>query len=105
MPSNERQRIREIESLHILDKFKIWFDETAQTLLPNSYLGIAVLDKLNYWQALTRYVENGELGIDSNITEQDIRPFTTGRKNWMFAQSIKGAQASALQYCDGLPSQ
>jgi transposase len=53
---------------------------------------------LNYWQALTRYVENGELGIDNNITERDIRPFTTGRKNWMFAQSVKGAQASAVLY-------
>jgi len=98
LPSNERQRIRKKESVPILDKFKIWLDETSQTLLPKSYLGIAVSYTLNYWQALTRYVENGELGIDNNVTERDIRPFTTGRKNWMFAQSVKGAQASAVLY-------
>ncbi|PKH04522.1 IS66 family transposase, partial [Psychromonas sp. MB-3u-54] len=98
LPAKERQRIRKIESAPILDKFKIWLDKTSQTLLPKSYLGKAVSYTLNYWQALTRYVENGELGIDNNVTERDIRPFTTGRKNWMFAQSVKGAQASAVLY-------
>jgi len=95
---NERQKIREKEAIPILEKFKTWLDETSQTLLPKSYLGVAVSYTLNYWQALTRYVENGELGIDNNVTERDIRPFTTGRKNWMFAQSVKGAEASAILY-------
>ncbi len=90
LPAKERQKIREIESIPILDKFKRWLDESAQTLLPKSYLGVAVSYALNNWQSLTRYVENGELGIDNNVTERDIRPFTTGRKNWMFAQSVKG---------------
>ena len=98
LPANEREKIRKKEAQPILDKFKIWLDETSQTLLPKSYLGIAVSYTLNYWQALTRYVESGELGIDNNVTERDIRPFTTGRKNWMFAQSVKGAKASAVLY-------
>jgi transposase len=98
LSSNERQRIRQKEAQPILDKFKKWLDETAQTLLPKSYLGIAVSYTLNYWQALIRYVEDGELGIDNNVTERDIRPFTTGRKNWMFLQSVQGAQASAVLY-------
>jgi transposase len=98
LPCKERQRIRQKEAQPILDKFKKWLDETSQTLLPKSYLGIAVSYTLNYWQALTRYVEDGELGIDNNVTERDIRPFTTGRKNWMFSQSVQGAQASAVLY-------
>jgi transposase len=98
LSAKERQKIRKKEALPILDKFKQWLDETSQTLLPKSYLGKAVSYTLNYWQALTRYVESGELGIDNNVTERDIRPFTTGRKNWMFAQSVKGAQASAILY-------
>ncbi|MBA6362520.1 transposase, partial [Colwellia sp. BRX8-8] len=35
---------------------------------------------------------------DNNITERDIRPFTTGRKNWLFSKSVNGAQASATLY-------
>jgi transposase len=53
---------------------------------------------LNYWQALTRYIENGDLGIDNNVTERDIRPFTTGLKNWMFSKLVRGSQASAAIY-------
>jgi transposase len=98
LSAKARQKIRENESIPILDKFKKWLDETAQTLLPKSYLGQAVSYTLNNWQTLIRYVEHGELGIDNNVTERDIRPFTTGRKNWMFAQSVKGADASAILY-------
>ncbi len=45
-----------------------------------------------------RYLESGELGIDNNVTERDIRPFTTGRKNWLFSKSVSGAEASAALY-------
>ncbi|MGF1689265.1 transposase domain-containing protein, partial [Photobacterium japonica] len=33
-----------------------------------------------------------------NVTERDIRPFTTGRKNWLFSKSVAGAEASANLY-------
>ncbi|MBC8945200.1 transposase [Xenorhabdus indica] len=36
--------------------------------------------------------------IDNNVTERDIRPFTTGRKNWLFSTSADGAFASANLY-------
>jgi transposase len=86
LPPDERQRIRKKEAQPILDNFKKWLDKTSQTLLPKSYLGVAVSYTLNYWQALTRYVENGELGIDNNVTERDIRPFTTGKTGCLHNQ-------------------
>jgi hypothetical protein len=36
--------------------------------------------------------------IDNNPMEQTIRPFTLGRKNWLFAGSPRGAHASAFIY-------
>ena len=62
------------------------------------FFATAVKYTLNQWAKLIRYIEDGELGIDNNITERDLRPFTTGLKNWMFCQSIKGAEASAVLY-------
>ena len=50
-------------------------------------------DALNQWNKLNRYIAYGELGIDNNITERDIRAFTTGRKNWTFSQSVNGSEA------------
>ena len=40
---------------------------------------------LNRWTALTRYLGDPALRIDNNFDEQQIRPWATGRKNWLFA--------------------
>ena len=36
--------------------------------------------------------------MSNNLAENSIRPFTIGRKNWLFSSSAKGANASALIY-------
>ena len=36
--------------------------------------------------------------IDNNLAERTVKPFVVGRKNWMFATSVKGAQSSAMAY-------
>jgi hypothetical protein len=43
--------------------------------LPDSNLGDAVSYTLNQWAYLTRYVEDGEMPIDNNLLERDIRIF------------------------------
>ena len=53
---------------------------------------------LNQWPKLMRYLDDGDLAIDNNIAERDIRPFTTGRKNWMFSNTPRGANSSATLY-------
>ena len=50
------------------------------------------------WPRLVHYLDNGELPIDNNACENAIRPFVIGRKNWLFSQSVKGANASATIY-------
>ena len=43
-------------------------------------------------------MENGRLSLSNNAAENAIRPFVTGRKNWLFADTPKGATASAAVY-------
>ena len=43
-------------------------------------------------------LEDGSLEIDNNAAERAIRPFVIGRKNWLFANTAKGARASATIY-------
>ncbi|MDP7592441.1 MAG: IS66 family transposase [Litorilituus sp.] len=93
-----RYQLRQEKALPILTKFKVWLDETSDKVTAGSYIGKAIKYNVNQWHKLIRYVEDGHLGIDNNITERDIRPFTTGRKNWLFSKSINGAQASATLY-------
>ncbi len=35
--------------------------------------------------------------IDNNILERDIRVFATGRKSWLFSDTVDGAKANALR--------
>lgn len=44
------------------------------------------------------FLEDGNVPIDNSASERAIRPFTTGRRNWMFINSIKGAESSAIIY-------
>lgn len=36
--------------------------------------------------------------ITNNRAERSIKPFVIGRKNWLFSNTPKGAQASAIVY-------
>ena len=52
---------------------------------------------LNRWEALTRFLDEGELPIDNNWVENHIRPIALGRQNWLFAGSLRaGKRAAAI---------
>jgi len=40
----------------------------------------------------------GDVPISNNLAENAIRPFVVGRKNWLFCDSVKGAESSAIVY-------
>ena len=41
---------------------------------------------------------NNSYPIDNNVCENSIRPFVIGRLNWLFADTVAGANASANLY-------
>ena len=45
-----------------------------------------------------RVIDDGRLALDTNAVERSIRPFVIGRRNWLFADTPKGATASANLY-------
>ena len=49
-------------------------------------------------KGLEAYLQDGRCNISNNLAEGSIRPFTIGRKNWLFSGSPKGATASAAIY-------
>ena len=50
------------------------------------------------WPKLVRILDDGRLPLDTNLVENSIRPFALGRRNWLFADTPGGAQASAHLY-------
>ncbi len=97
-PPDKRYNIRQKEAVPIIDKMKKWLDKSLQHMLPSSEMGKALTYLNNQWERLTAYLNDGAYPIDNNAAERAIRPFTIGRKNWMFAKSPAGATASANLY-------
>ena len=92
-----RHKIRNEESVLILKKLKNCPDNIYPQAVPRSALGRAVGDALDQW-AFSRYVEDGRLAIDNNISEGEMKMVVIGRKNWMFSDSMDGMRANATMY-------
>jgi transposase len=93
----ERQVLRQLESAPILDRIERYLDELSQRILPKSALGKAMTYARNQWAALRRYVSDGRLTIDNNVSERTLRLQAIGRKNWEFLGSADaGARAAVL---------
>jgi transposase len=92
------RRFRQQHSVPILNALKVWLDDMAPKVLPDSKLGDAVSYTRNQWEYLTRYTGDGSMPIDNNLLERDIRVFATGRKSWLFSDTVDGAKASAVVY-------
>ena len=92
------RRFRQKHSVPVLNRLKEWLDAIAPKVLPDTKLGDAISYTLNQWKYLTRYTEDGRMPIDNNLLERDIRIFATGRKSWLFSDTVDGAKASAVIY-------
>ena len=80
----------------VLEAFWAWLDSLH--VLPKSKLGEAVTYAINQKPYLETYLLDGRCEISNNHVENAIRPFTVGRRNWLFADTPKGAKASAAIY-------
>ncbi len=96
LTSEERYQLRQKESKPIMDEFKQWLDQVYPTVLPQSPLGNAINYCIKLWPGLTKFLEDGRLEIDNNLTEQEIKPFVIARKNFLFSATPKGANALCL---------
>lgn len=96
--AQRRQRLRERYSARILRHIEQLLLKYLHTVAPASLLGKALNYLNSQWPKLTRYIENGNWPIDNNLCENAIRPFVAGRKGWLFADTVRGATASANLY-------
>jgi len=94
----QRQTLRQQRAGPLLNEFKQWLEETQRQVPPQSHIGKAIAYALNQWSLLIKYIDYGEVEIDTNRLENMIRPFALGRKNWLFMGSDKGAEAGAIIY-------
>ena len=97
-PPDEIHRIRQERSRSVMEELRSWLTEAMPRVPPQSLTGKALAYLDGQWPKLIRVLEDGRLSIDTNRVENAIRPFVVGRKNWLFADTVRGAQASANLY-------
>jgi transposase len=91
----DRQKQRQKSEKTLIDEFYTWLE----TLNPAGLgLSKAVGYALSQKKYLKAYLDNPSVPLSNNRAENAIRPFCIGRKNWLFSNSVKGAEASALFY-------
>ncbi len=92
---HQRQEVRQHKARPVLDALHQWMTLQRQRV-PNGSATAKALDySLRRWTALTRFVDDGQLPVDNNWIENQIRPIALGRNNWLFAGSLRAGQRAA----------
>ncbi len=95
--SPEKRREKRLETAKpLLDEFFAWANSVSS--MPKSGAGIAARYALSQQKYLVRYLDDGRLEISNNRAERSIKPFVIDRKNFLFANTPRGAKASAVVF-------
>ena len=94
-PEN-RYEERQKQAKPVLDELLLWLK--SQKAAPKSGLGKAIHYTLEQWRHLERYLLDGRLEISNNRAERSIKPFVIDRKNFLFVNTPRGADGSAVMF-------
>jgi len=98
LSADERRKLRQEVTLPKLKTFHAWMTEQYRSVTPKSPIGKALEYSLKRWKELELFTTDGQLEIDNNKIENEIRPIALGRKNFLFAGSHESAQRIAMIY-------
>lgn len=98
MTTERRQQVRAELATPVLIELETLLLQHLHAVLPQSKFGKALHYLHGQWPKLARYVDNGAWPISNNPCENAIRPFVVGRRNWLFCDTVAGANASANLY-------
>ena len=95
----ERRRLgRERDLRPLMEDFHIWAQARRLEATPRMALDKALEYAIKYWPYAMGALDDGRLPLDSNLAERGIKPFVIGRKNFLFSDTPRGAEASAGMY-------
>lgn len=98
VPPAERARRRAGGVAAAIDGMSAW----CGAVLPHAVPGLRLEEALRYAMEHLPYVRNavgtGEAELTNNRAERAVKPFVIGRKNWLFSNTPRGAQASCGIY-------
>ena len=98
MDYEQRAELRKKLAYPILRAFEKWIVQYYPKVLPKGKMGKALSYTYSLFHRLSRYHLDGRYRIDNNLIENDIRPMTVGRKNFLFCGNHDAAENAAIMY-------
>jgi len=95
LATEDRLNLRQAMGLPIANRLHAWMQAQRGLATDGTAIAKALDYSLRRWEALTRYLHDGQLPIDNNWIENQIRPIAVGRSNWLFAGSLRAGKRAA----------
>ena len=92
----ERKTRRNELARPIMEAMKLWMETEGVKYSESSQIGKAITYAYTRWGNMMRYLDDGRLLLDNNLAENEIRPVTLGRKNYLFCGNHEAAQNMAV---------
>ena len=93
---DERKAKRQELSKPIMEAMKLWMETEGVKYSERSQIGKAITYAYTRWDNMMRYLDDGRLLLDNNLAENEIRPVTLGRKNYLFCGNHEAAGNMAV---------
>lgn len=90
--AEQRRQRKQQDSQPLMRRLYEWLREYQVKVPTGSATAKAINYSLKRWSALSRYLNDGNLPICNNWVENQMRPWALGRKNWLFAGSLRSGQ-------------
>ena len=100
LPKEERLKQRQEKIQPLVEELFVWVKQQVSecAVPPKSKTGQGLNFIINQEKYLKVFLTDGDVPIDNSASERSIRTFCVGKKNWMFHNTARGAEASALVY-------
>ena len=92
----ERKTRRNELARPIMEAMKLWMETEGVKYSESSQIGKAITYAYTRWGNMMHYLDDGRLLLDNNLAENEIRPVTLGRKNYLFCGNHEAAQNMAV---------
>ena len=91
-----RLQMRHERSKPLWEELHVWLQLERTRVPDGSAIAKAIDYSLNHWEALSQFLLDGDVPVDNNHIENQMRPWALGRKNWLFIGSQLAGERAAV---------
>jgi len=96
LTSEERLQMRQERSKPLWEELHVWLQLERLRVPTGTPIAKAIDYSLKIWDGLSRFLTDGDVPVDNNHIENQMRPWALGRKNWLFIGSQLAGERAAV---------